>query len=102
MESFQNDFNYDYHVSFTPEEIKSGAGFYNYSKTEVPPDREGVSVFYKDESGAVDFQTYSTYARGIDMMNVAYHFLDLVPKGRNEDGLEGPQDWVRYHDRYED
>ncbi len=64
-------------------------------------DREGISVFYKDESGAV-FHTYSCYARGIDMMNGAYHYLDLAPKGRDEEGLEGPQAWVRYHDRYED
>ncbi len=64
-------------------------------------DREGISVFYKDESGTV-FHTYSCYARGIDMMNGTYHYLDLVPKGRDEEGLEGPQDWVRYHDRYED
>ena len=62
---------------------------------------KGISVFYKDESGTV-FHTYSCYARGIDMMNGTYHYLDLVPKGRDEEGLEGPQDWVRYHDRYED
>jgi len=62
---------------------------------------KGISVFYKDESGTV-FHTYSCYARGIDMMNGTYHYLDLGPKGRDEEGLEGPQDWVRYHDRYED
>ena len=62
---------------------------------------KGISVFYKDESGTV-FHTYSCYARGIDMMNGTYHYLDLVPKGRDEEGLEGPQDWVQYHDRYED
>ena len=62
---------------------------------------KGINVFYKDESGTV-FHTYSCYARGIDMMNGTYHYLDLVPKGRDEEGLEGPQDWVRYHDRYED
>ncbi len=101
VSSFQNDFNFDYHVSFTPEEMQSGAAFYNYSKTDLDDaDREGVSVFYKDESGAV-FHTYSAYARGIDMLNTAYHYLDLVPKGRDEDGPEGPQAWVRYHDRYE-
>ena len=58
-------------------------------------------MFYKDEGGAV-FHSYSCYARGIDMMNGTYHYLDLVPKGRDEEGLEGPQNWVRYHDRYED
>ena len=64
-------------------------------------DREGASVFYKDDQGAV-FHTYSCYARGIDMLNGAYHYLDLVPKGRDEDALESPQAWVRHHDRYED
>lgn len=102
VSSFQTDFNFDYHVSFTPEQIQSGATFFNYSKADPGMmDREGVSVFYKDENGVV-FHTYSTYARGIDMLNSAYHYLDLVPKGRDEGELEGPQDWVRYHDRYED
>jgi predicted dithiol-disulfide oxidoreductase (DUF899 family) len=55
----------------------------------------------KGENGAV-FDTYSSYARGIDMLNTAYHYLDLVPKGRDEDGLEFTQSWVRYHDKYED
>jgi predicted dithiol-disulfide oxidoreductase (DUF899 family) len=81
--------------------MKSGTAFYNFSKTKVPADREGISVFYKDESGDV-FHTYSCYARGIDMMNGAYHYLDLVPKGRDEDGLTSPQAWVQYHDRYKD
>ena len=62
-------------------------------------DRDGISVFYKDESGTV-FHTYSCYARGIDMVNSTYQFLDLVPKGRDENP-EAPQDWVRYHDKYE-
>ena len=101
LSSFGNDFNYDYQASFRPEDIASGAVFYNYSKTKMPmEDREGVSVFFKDARGAV-FHTYSSYARGIDMLNGAYHFLDLVPKGRDEDSLEFTQSWVRYHDRYE-
>ena len=101
VSSGQNDFNYDYQASFTPQEVESGAAFFNYSKSDVGvTDREGVSVFYKDPSGAV-FHTYSSYARGIDMLNTAYHYLDLVPKGRDEDGLEFTQAWVRYHDRYE-
>jgi predicted dithiol-disulfide oxidoreductase (DUF899 family) len=62
-------------------------------------DREGISVFFKDRKGAI-FHTYSTYARGIDMVNATYQFLDLVPKGRDENP-ESPQDWVRHHDRYE-
>jgi predicted dithiol-disulfide oxidoreductase (DUF899 family) len=102
VSSGQTDFNYDYQASFTPKEILSGAVFYNYSKTKMDmSDREGVSVFYKEKSGAV-FHTYSSYARGIDMLNGAYHFLDLAPKGRDEDRLKFTQEWVRYHDKYED
>src|ERR1700682_3825137 len=102
VSSLHNEFNYDYQASFTPEEIERGAAFYNYSKRDVGgADREGISVFYKDQGGAV-FHSYSCHARGIDMMNAAYHYLDLVPKGRDADELESPQDWVRHHDRYED
>ena len=101
VSSGQNDFNYDYQASFTPKEVESGAAFFNYSKSDVGvTDREGVSVFYKEEGSAV-FHTYSSYARGIDILNTAYHYLDLVPKGRDEDALEFTQSWVRFHDRYE-
>jgi predicted dithiol-disulfide oxidoreductase (DUF899 family) len=99
--SAQNDFNYDYQASFTPEAIKSGSIYYNYADVNMNmKDREGISVFYKDDHGAI-FHTYSCYARGIDMVNATYQFLDLAPKGRDEDP-EAPQDWVRYHDRYKD
>jgi predicted dithiol-disulfide oxidoreductase (DUF899 family) len=64
-------------------------------------DREGVSVFYKDAGGTV-FHTYSTYARGIDFLNCAYNYIDLVPKGRDEERLRFTQAWVRHHDAYED
>jgi predicted dithiol-disulfide oxidoreductase (DUF899 family) len=102
VSSFQSDFNFDYQASFPPQDVHSGAAFYNYRSMDTyDTDREGISVFYQDESGAV-FHTYSCYARGIDMMNGTYHYLDLVPKGRNEEGPEGPQAWVRYHDKYED
>ena len=98
LSSAKSDFNYDYQASFTPETIQSGIAFYNYAKQEMKmSDREGVSVFHKDASGAI-FHTYSAYARGIDMMNTAYHYLDLVPKGRDEG--DSPQSWVRFHDRY--
>ena len=101
VSSSGNDFNYDFQASFTPEQIRSGAVYYNYAKTAMDmTDREGTSVFYRDKRGAI-FHTYSTYARGIDMLNTAYNFLDLAPKGRDEHG-EFTQDWVRYHDRYED
>jgi predicted dithiol-disulfide oxidoreductase (DUF899 family) len=100
LSSSQNDFNYDYQASFTPEAIRSGTVFYNYAKQKMNmSDREGVSVFHKDASGAI-FHTYSTYARGIDMLNTAYHYLDLLPKGRDEG--DSPQSWVRFHDRYQD
>ncbi len=101
VSSFQNDFNFDFHVSFTPEEIRSGTAFYNYQITNPgDEDREGVSVFYKDANGAV-FHTYSAFARGIDLLNGTYNFLDLVPKGRDEDKFGWPQEWVKYHDRYQ-
>jgi predicted dithiol-disulfide oxidoreductase (DUF899 family) len=100
LSSSRSDFNYDYQASFRPEDIERGEVFYNYATTGLDhTDREGVSVFHRDASGDV-FHTYSCYARGIDMLNGAYHYLDLVPKGRDEDGLEMPQAWVRHHDRY--
>jgi predicted dithiol-disulfide oxidoreductase (DUF899 family) len=102
VSSFQNDFNGDYQVSFTPQQMASGAVVYNYAKTDMNmADREGASVFSRDESGTV-FHTYSCYARGIDMMNTAYQYLDIVPKGRDEDHLDFTQAWVQYHDRYQD
>jgi predicted dithiol-disulfide oxidoreductase (DUF899 family) len=96
VSSFGNDFNHDYGVLFTPEE--QDEVLYNYGTLAAGnPDREGTSVFAKDESGQV-FHTYSAYARGIDLVNAAYNYLDLVPKGRDEDG-RGPF-WVRRHDEY--
>ena len=99
VSSLGNDFNRDYHVSFTPEEQKTAV--YNYAaagfgSSEAP----GVSVFAKDAAGAV-FHTYSCYARGLDALNGAYQLLDLVPKGRDEQGLPHPMAWVRRHDKYE-
>lgn len=102
VSSSGSDFNYDFGVSFTPEQVKSSAAVYNYSKSSPGrSDREGASVFFKDPSGAI-FHTYSTYARGIDMLNTAYHYLDLVPKGRDESKPAFTQEWVRYHDSYGD
>jgi len=99
VSSFGSDFNFDYGVSFTPDEMKKKKAHYNF-KLQNPdaPEREGVSVFCKDAKGRL-FRTYSTYARGIDMMNVDYQYLDLVPKGRDEGG-RGPY-WVRRHDEYD-
>jgi predicted dithiol-disulfide oxidoreductase (DUF899 family) len=100
VSSFGSDFNFDYHASFGPEERSSGKVYYNYAVGEFAPDEgPGVSVFAKDAAGEV-FHTYSTYGRGIDMLNGTYNFLDLVPKGRDEDGLAFRMSWVRHHDRY--
>ena len=100
VSSWNTDFNFDHHVSFSAEELVNKEAFYNFI-TQDPhsSEREGVSVFYKDPEGRV-FHTYSAYARGIDMLNVAYHYLDLVPKGRDEAGHEFPQFWLRRHDEY--
>jgi predicted dithiol-disulfide oxidoreductase (DUF899 family) len=100
VSSYGSDFNFDYRVSFTPEEITEGKAYYNYAvRPNTSSEKEGVSVFYKNEKGEI-FHTYSCYARGIDMLNAAYQFLDLAPKGRDEDNLEYPMEWVRRHDQY--
>jgi predicted dithiol-disulfide oxidoreductase (DUF899 family) len=101
VSSYYADFNFDYHVSFTREELAKNEAFYNYASYEPDPssEREGVSIFFKDSRGSM-FHTYSAYARGIDMLNVAYHYLDLVPKGRDEADHDFPQFWVRRHDEY--
>ena len=102
VSSFDSDFNYDYHVSFTSDEIERGEAIYNYRTGPVSVDElPGVSVFCKGEAGTV-FHTYSTYARGVDMINGAYQFMDLVPKGRDEDDLPYNMAWLRRHDQYED
>jgi predicted dithiol-disulfide oxidoreductase (DUF899 family) len=102
LSSSGSDFNHDFHVSFAPGEMARGEVEYNYGLTRFPSDEApGISVFYRDEDGGI-FHTYSCYARGLDMLNGAYHHLDLVPKGRGEEGLPFPMAWVRRHDRYED
>jgi len=96
-----NDFNHDFHVSFTPQQLDSGDVIYNYKERGFSgPEAPGVSVFYKDSDGVV-FHTYSTFGRGLDKLNAAYHYLDIVPEGRDEQGLPYAQAWVRHHDRYE-
>jgi predicted dithiol-disulfide oxidoreductase (DUF899 family) len=100
VSSAPSDFNFDYAVSFTPDQVKSGAKVYNFGTAgfgtgEAP----GVSVFYRDQTGDI-FHTYSCFARGLDMMNAAYHYLDLTPLGRHEEGLPYPMDWVRLRDQY--
>ncbi|WP_338829798.1 thioredoxin family protein [Bradyrhizobium sp. 27S5] len=101
ISSGDNDFNYDYGVSFTRQQIDAGNAQYNYGTTPLyGPELPGISVFFRDETGAV-FHTYSTFARGLDMMNAAYHYLDLTPLGRHEEGLPYPMDWVRLRDQYQ-
>lgn len=102
VSSLYTDFNRDYHVTATPQEIETKQAYYNYALGSFPvPERPGISVFYKDTDGAI-YHTYSCYSRGLDMLNGAYHLLDLVPKGRDEKGLTYPMEWLRHHDRYED
>jgi predicted dithiol-disulfide oxidoreductase (DUF899 family) len=98
VSSGATSFNFDYQASFSAEELASKRALYNYVQQDPgSSEREGVSVFAKDEAGQL-FHTYSTYARGIDLLNTAYNFLDLVPKGRDENGRG--QFWVRRHDEY--
>ncbi|WP_050383392.1 DUF899 domain-containing protein [Bradyrhizobium pachyrhizi] len=101
VSSGESDFNYDYGVSFTQGQIDAGDAKYNYGTTPLyGPELPGISVFFRDETGSV-FHTYSTFARGLDMMNAAYHYLDLTPLGRHEEGLPYPMDWVRLRDQYQ-
>lgn len=100
VSSNQSDFNFDWQVSFTPEDIRRGEIEYNYAKgpagvEELP----GFSVFAKDDAGQV-YHTFSAFARGVDNLVGAYNFLDLMPKGRDEDGLKFDMAWVRLHDEY--
>ena len=103
VSSSNNTFSYDFYASFTPEELVAGTAFYNYAASHGPrsgsTEVAGISVFCRPAGGDV-FHTYSAFARGIDMVNGAYQFLDLVPSGRNEDGHDSPQFWVRRHDEY--
>jgi predicted dithiol-disulfide oxidoreductase (DUF899 family) len=99
VSSYGSDFNFDFHVSFTPEQKANGKVAYNFDLTEFPSEEApGLSAFIKD-GGAV-FHTYSSYARGLDILVGAYNFLDLAPKGRDEDALPWSMAWVRRHDEY--
>jgi predicted dithiol-disulfide oxidoreductase (DUF899 family) len=95
-----SDFNFDYQVSTKKEDVGKGPVYYNYTMQEFPSEeRPGTSVFYKDAAGNV-FHTYSSYARGLDILVGAYNWLDIAPKGRNEEGLKHSMAWVRHHDKY--
>lgn len=101
VSSFGSDFNFDYHVSFTKEQLAAGKVDYNFTQTETSIDElPGASVFFKDDTGAV-FHTYSSYGRGGEHGISAYMFLDFAPKGRNETGRGNLMDWVRRHDQYD-
>ena len=98
VSSFESDFNYDYHVSFTKDELATGEVYYNYRMTKDGFDElPGISVFVKDDAGSV-FHTYSSYARGNEEVIGAFIYLDMTPKGRNETEI---MDWVKRHDEYD-
>jgi len=102
VSSLESDFNRDFQVSFTENEIERGEAYYNYKRQRFPStEAPGASVFYRDQDGAI-YHTYSVYQRGLDMFIAAYHYLDIVPKGRDEDGLSYTMEWVRLHDDYAD
>jgi predicted dithiol-disulfide oxidoreductase (DUF899 family) len=102
VSSNRNDFNRDYHVLFTEEELVTGKVNHNFNQEVFPgTDAPGFSVFYKNENGEI-FHTYSAYARGTETTMNTYNYLDLVPKGRDEDALSFTMSWLRHHDRYAD
>ncbi len=102
VSSHGSDFNYDFNVSFTPQQVADGKAFYNFEETKVPlEDLSGFSVFYRNDDGEI-FHTYSSFGRGAEEVLGSYMLLDMTPKGRNENGPNfNLTDWVRHHDRYE-
>ncbi len=100
VSSHGTDFNYDFRVSFAPDERANGGGDYNYGRTPPGDEMPGISAFVKNDAGEV-FHTYSTYGRGVEVMMHTYRLLDLTAQGRDEDGLGFTMAWVRHHDRYE-
>ena len=98
----ENGFNYDYYVSFKPEQVAAGEIYQNFQPVKMAMSEiVGISAFYRNPAGAM-FHTYSAYSRGVDTINGAYRWLDLMPKGRDEAGLTFTQAWVRHHDRYDE
>jgi predicted dithiol-disulfide oxidoreductase (DUF899 family) len=96
VSSFGSDFNFDFHVSFTPEALAEGKVYYNYRMDEGYDELPGLSVFSKGEDGTV-YHTYSSYARGNEEVMTTYMYLDVTPLGRNENEI---MDWIRRHDEY--
>jgi len=101
VSSYHSEFNYDFHVSFTPEQIAAGRAVYNYQHVDPGlEDLSGDSVFFKDDAGQI-FHTYSTYGRGGEEFLGVYRYLDATPKGRGEDGpSRSLADWVRPKNSY--
>jgi predicted dithiol-disulfide oxidoreductase (DUF899 family) len=98
--SGDGDFNYDFHVSFHPEQVADGTIRYNFAPTQTKmSDLPGVSCFVREPDGAI-YRTYSAYARGLDMLNPSYQLLDITALGRQEDDLPFPMAWVKLHDEY--
>eukprot|EP00056_Hartaetosiga_gracilis_P000931 m.41405 g.41405 ORF g.41405 m.41405 type:complete len:247 (-) comp10422_c0_seq1:184-924(-) len=103
VSSQDSKFNSDFGVSFTNEQLESGENIYNYNKNKFPcSEAPGVSVFFRDPDSGCIYHTYSTYARGLDMLNSAYHLMDITPKGRDEGGLSYSMAWLKHHDKYTD
>ena len=102
VSAFASDFNYDFNVSFTPAQIAAKSAFYNFRETDpFLEDLSGDSVFYKDEDGQI-FHTYSSFSRGGEQFLGIYGYLDVMPKGRNENGpYHALTDWARPHDMYD-
>jgi predicted dithiol-disulfide oxidoreductase (DUF899 family) len=100
VSSLGNDFNRDYHVTFTQREIDAGKAYYNYREQGFPStEAPGASVFYRDDDATI-YHTYSVYQRGLDMFITAYHYLDIVPRGRDESDLSYTMEWLKLHDEY--
>ena len=98
VSSYGSEFNYDFHVSFRPDE--NGHVYYNYEDASFPStEGPGISAFLRDRDGAI-YHTYSSYGRGLDMFIGSYHLLDIAPRGRNEEGEPYPMNWVKHHDSY--
>ncbi len=101
VSSFGSHFNFDFDVSYTPEDLVGGAAYHNYTGRPSSPEHAGLSVFFKDADGDI-YHTYSSYSRGLELLNGAYQVLDLTPKGRNEAGLPSTIAWLQRHDEYRD
>jgi predicted dithiol-disulfide oxidoreductase (DUF899 family) len=100
LSAASSDFNEDYGVTFSPEDMEAGNVTYNFNQTKLGSgEMPGISIFIKGEDGEI-YHTYSTYSRGLDMLNGAYHLLDLTPLGRNEADLPYPMTWLKGHDEY--